>query len=94
MQTSAIYTNESVCFMVLVASENTLDIVRNFMALVVVAEFEDYLYLSLRDEPVKQLLSNESFQDTCLTISRTSSRRARAKVPGNLIEDIKLDQDE
>jgi len=53
MQTSAIYTNESVCFMVLVASENTLDIVRNFMALVVVAEFEDYLYLSLRDEPVK-----------------------------------------
>jgi hypothetical protein len=44
-----------------VASSNTLDTIRNFMALVVIADFEDFLYLSLRDEPAKHLISNENF---------------------------------
>ena len=59
MQSSAIIYNEIVCFLVLVGSVNTLEIVRNFMALVIIAQFEDFLYLSLRDEPVKELLNIE-----------------------------------
>ena len=69
--------------MVLVASSGTLDIVQNFIGLVIVADFEEFLYLSLRDEPVKHLLTVEGFEDTCLTIARTSSRHAKAMIPGN-----------
>jgi hypothetical protein len=61
---------------VLSYSTVTLDILRNFFALVIIAEFEDYLYLSLRDEPAKNLLNEPSFEDVCLTIARTTSERA------------------
>jgi len=38
-----------------------MDIISNFLALVVIEEFEDFLYLSLRDEPCKQFLGAEAY---------------------------------
>jgi hypothetical protein len=69
--------NEFICFVVLVGSTGTLSIMQNFIGLVIIADFEEFLYLSLRDEPVKHLLCIESFEDVCLTIARTSSRHAK-----------------
>lgn len=94
MQSSSIFFNEIVCFLVLAYSTVTLDILRNFFALVIIAEFEDYLYLSLRDEPAKCLLTEPNFEDVCLTIARTTSERATAKVKQNLIEEISLSASE
>ena len=62
----------------------------NFMGLVIITEFEEFLSQSLKDDYVKKLLNNEDFQDLCLTIARTSSRNATAKIKGNRLEDLKL----
>jgi hypothetical protein len=47
----------------------------NFLALVVISEFDDFFYCSLRDEPLKELLIDPCFCNL-LVIERTSSRRA------------------
>lgn len=61
MQSSQIIFNELISFLVLVFSADTLEIIRNFFALVVIADFENYLYYSLSEEPAKDLLKHESF---------------------------------
>lgn len=57
MQASQIVANEWISFLVLVFSTDTLEIIRNFFALVVIADFENFLYTSLQDEPAKDLLT-------------------------------------
>lgn len=61
LQVIQIVFNEFVSFLVLVYSTDSLEIIRNFFGLVIIADFETYLYLSLRDEPVKELLEVEGF---------------------------------
>jgi hypothetical protein len=94
MQVVQIVFNEFVSFLVLMYSTDSLEIIRNFFGLVIIADFETYLYMSLRDEPVKELLKVEGFEDTCLVISRTSSSRAMAKVPENKIDEVNMTKEE
>lgn len=75
-QTLIIGMIELVNTMVLISAKDSLSIMLNFMGLLIISEFDNYLYASLRDEPVKKLLENESFVENCLIISRTSSTRA------------------
>ena len=56
LQSSQIIFNEIISFLTLVSSNDTLEIIRNFFALVVIADFENYLYYSLSEEPAKDLL--------------------------------------
>jgi hypothetical protein len=83
---------EIVNFLVLISSKNVIDIVINFMGLVVITEFEDFLSESVRDENVKKMINTDEFRELLLVITRTSSRKAMAKIPGNRIQDVKLNE--
>lgn len=41
--------------MVLLCTPSSLELVSNFVALVIVAEFDKFVYASMKDEPLKQL---------------------------------------
>jgi hypothetical protein len=81
---------EIINFLVLISSKNVIDIVINFMGLVVITEFEDFLSESIRDENVKKMINRDEFRELLLVITRTSSRRAMKIIPGNRIQDVKL----
>lgn len=50
---------EVVNFLVLISSKDVIQIVINFMGLVVITEFEEFLSESIRDENVKKLLATD-----------------------------------
>ena len=47
---------EFVSMMVLLLQQSVLDVLMNFLALTVLTEFDDYLFLSLQSEPVSELI--------------------------------------
>jgi hypothetical protein len=75
LQATIIIFIEFVNFLAILTSFTVLDVVMNFLALVVISEFDDFFYCSLRDEPLKELLIDPCFSEL-LMIERTSSRRA------------------
>ena len=50
---------EVVNFLVLISSKDVIQIVINFMGLVVITEFEEFLSESIRDENVKKFLATD-----------------------------------
>lgn len=79
LQASIIILIEFVNFLAILTSFTVLDVVMNFLALVVISEFDDFFYCSLRDEPLKELLIDPCFCNL-LVIERTSSRRATVEL--------------
>lgn len=79
LQASIIMLIEFVNFLAILTSFTVLDVVMNFLALVVISEFDDFFYCSLRDEPLKELLIDPCFCNL-LVIERTSSRRATVEL--------------
>lgn len=75
LQATIIIFIELVNFIAILTSFTVLDVTLNFLALVVISEFDDFFYCSLRDEPLKELLVDPCFGEL-LMIERTSSRRA------------------
>ena len=85
---------ELVNFLVLICSRDTLEIVINFMGLVVIAEFEEFLSASLQNDRIKRMLENDYCKDILLVITRTSSRNARKEVEHNEIQDLNLTKEQ
>lgn len=48
----------------------------NFIALAIIAEFDNFVYESLRNESIKKLLAPEVAEDV-LVIQRTSSKKCK-----------------
>ena len=42
---------------VLLLTDNTIDLISNFVAIVIVAEFDSFVFHSMKDEPFKKLLT-------------------------------------
>lgn len=59
---------------VLFMTSDTISLISNFVAIVIVAEFDEFVYASMKDEPFKRLLSEE-FTDEILKIRHTSSKK-------------------
>jgi hypothetical protein len=64
---------EIISFVVILTSTNYLDVVINFMALAVIAEFDDKFYNSLGNDCLKNLIEKPDFDDL-YRITRTSSK--------------------
>lgn len=47
----------------------------NFVALVIIAEFDVFVYASMKDEPLKQLIERE-FTEKVFKIQHTTSKKA------------------
>jgi hypothetical protein len=68
---------------IVVAAPDTIDIIFNFISLVILAQFDDYVYTSMKNESFKKLLEQEFTQHACV-ISHTTSKKCRE---GELIQD-------
>jgi hypothetical protein len=63
----------------------------NFMALAIIAEFDDFFYAGLGNDPNKDVLTNPAYEDL-FKISRTTSRNSRNQIPENEMIDDTYDQ--
>ena len=75
MQLSVMIFIEFVNFFNLLQTTDLFELLRDFTALLIVADFDILLYGSLKDEVMKLLLTDENFKNVCLQISRTTSKR-------------------
>jgi hypothetical protein len=56
----------------LLCTNDTIDLISNFVAMVIVSEFDGYVYESMKEEPLKKLL-NEEFTEEAFIIRHTTS---------------------
>ena len=76
---------EIVNLAILLTNNTSLDIIMNFLALVIISEFDDYFFNSLRNEKVQDLISQGEMEvegvkirlEDILKIQTTTSARAR-----------------
>lgn len=76
MQSSSVMLNEFVNILTILYSTNIMSVVMNFLALVVISDFDDMFYGGLRNESWKEFLSDSDTYGELLMIERTSSARA------------------
>ena len=82
---------EAANFAVLLANNTILDIIMNFLALVIISEFDDYFFSTVKNEPIGELISKgevkikgkERELEDFLRIETTSSGYADHQVKGN-----------
>ena len=61
---------------VICAANDTIDIVFNFIALAIIAEFDNYVFGSMKDESFKELTKRE-FCKEVLVIEHTTSKKCK-----------------
>jgi len=61
---------------VICGANDTIDIVFNFIALAIIAQFDNYVYASMKNESFKNLVG-EDFCKAVLTINHTTSKKCR-----------------
>jgi hypothetical protein len=71
---------EIVNFIAIMSSQTVVNVVMNFLALVVISEFDDFFYQALGDDDCKIFLQDPSFADI-VKIERTTSSRATDQIP-------------
>ena len=81
----SIFVIEIVNFIVILQAPTYLDIVMNFMALAIIAEFDNAFFMALGENSMKYIIQDPAF-DSLYTITRTTSRLA-CKNDGNKLDD-------
>lgn len=86
MKMIMIITVECVNFIAILTSFSVLSVVMNFMALVVISEFDDFFYSALGNDPNKEVLTDPAFEHLFM-IQRTTSRFCRNPIKTHLLKD-------
>lgn len=68
---------------VICAAADTIDIVFNFIALAIIAEFDNYVFGSMKNESFKELCTDE-FARGVLKITHTSSKKCDPSEPSKV----------
>ena len=76
MQAIAVYSTEGVSLFVILGTEAPEDTVMNFIALAIIADFDDYVFESTSNEILKKLFEDE-FCEELFVIRHTSSKRSK-----------------
>ena len=66
---------ETVNMLVILQSNTTQDIVFNFIAVAIISDSDDFVFSSLQNEPLKELVKEETAEDL-MPIAFTSSSKA------------------
>ena len=90
LQATMIFSVEIVNIISILSYKDTLNVVIAFLALAIVAQFDNFFYDSLGANKDKELLETEIYKSTVL-IQRTTSKNARGKIDGNKLQDANLD---
>ena len=86
LQASMILVVESVNYVALITNTTHMDIVMNFLALAVIADFDDFFYGALFDSEYKKVITDRDVYENFLVVQTTTSRNARFIIKGNRIE--------
>lgn len=76
LQATAVIFNEMINILAILYSTDVMSVVMNFLALVVISDFDDFFYGGLRNESWKEFLTDQATYGELLMIQRTSSTRA------------------
>lgn len=76
MQATMIFVVETVNFITILTSNSMGDIVKDFMALAIISEFDDFFYGALGDDENKTFLENKDDFEDMFVVKRTTSSRA------------------
>ncbi len=71
---------------IILTSTDPVDIVYNFIALAVIAEFDDFVYSALRNEPMKLLIKSEVTENV-LIIKHTTSKKCKEHELSDVLDD-------
>jgi hypothetical protein len=91
LQTSMIMSVEIINIFSILSYPDTLNVVICFLALAIIAQFDNYFYEAFGNNQDKALLTSEHYDDLLYTIRRTSSRAGYAAIEPNKLEDPSLD---
>jgi hypothetical protein len=78
LQASSIFVIEIISFVVILTSPTYLDVVMNFVALAVIAEFDDKFFDALGDDELKRMINDANYDDL-YKITGTSSKNCSDK---------------
>ena len=77
MQAFNVLVVELVNFSALLTNFTIIDIIMNFLALVVIAEFDEYFFSAVTNDPLVDIITGEGAYENFLIIQRTTSESAR-----------------
>ena len=83
-QVASVVVIEAVNYVMLLTQTDHLDIVLNFLVLVLISQFDDFFYQTYADPEFKKVVTgySDKYEDF-LRIQLTTSFRGRDKVPAN-----------
>ena len=93
MQAFMVVLVESVNFMAILTTSAIIDIVMNFLALVVIAEFDDFFYAAVDEFDITDVI-DENIYENFLVIQTTTSIYARPIIKGNRIKTQPCEKEE
>ena len=76
MQSFNVIIVELVNFAALLTNFTIIEIIRNFLALVVISQFDEYFFSTVRNEPLAEIVDGDDHYEEFLKIQRTTSNRA------------------
>ena len=91
MQAFNVFIVEFVNFAALLTNFTIIDIIMNFLALVVIAEFDEYFFAAVKSDPLADIVTGEGAYENFLIIQRTTSTQARWILDKNNQEINKLE---
>ena len=74
----------------ILSSESVIDIVADFLVVLVISDFDNYFYNINRYDEKKKLITCEEY-DRLKTIQQTSSREAKAKIEEHKLAKIEIE---
>ena len=97
MQFSILIACEYVNLIILTSNHSMLDILMNFMAIIVITEFDDHFFLIIQSEPLSKIVTDGEYEyeepkgapsrtvssEEIFKIEVTSSKNAHGDLPGN-----------
>jgi hypothetical protein len=89
MQATSAFVIEASNMLVILTSSDELGVVMNFMALTVIAEFDDYIYASQGNNIIKEITVSSDY-DYLYKIKTTTSIDASAEISSHLLVDETL----
>lgn len=96
-QMLVIFLVEGINLMLLITNNTHMDILMNFLALVIISDFDDYFFMTVKKQEIGKLITDGSLPlggdepdislEDILRVRITSSSNARHEVARNLVEE-------
>ena len=91
LQTITIMCVEIVNISVILIQHSIIEIVMNFMAIVVISQFGNFFYLAFVEQEWKEIITAKKYEKL-LIVQTTTSWIARYKIDGNMIKPQKCER--